>query len=69
MVVFASALSNHNPFLGYHGNFDEGAASCYKAAGAFGILALASAVTFIASAVRTKFGYGATSVRSDYSTV
>lgn len=69
MVLFASALGNHNTYLGYHGNFDEGAASCYKAAGAFGILALMSAVTFIAAAVRTKFGYGATAVRSDYSSV
>lgn len=69
MVLFASALSNHNAYLGYHGNFDEGAASCWKAAGAFGILALASAAVFVASAVRTKFGYGATAVRSDYTTV
>jgi hypothetical protein len=50
MLGFASALANHNPYLGYHGDFSEGAASCYKAAGAFGILAAISAVSFVISA-------------------
>lgn len=68
MLSFGSALENENPYLGFHGNFAEGAASCYKAAGAFGVLAALSALSFAVSAVRAKAGYG-TSTRADYSAV
>jgi hypothetical protein len=68
MLLFGSALGNHNAYLGYHGDFDAGAASCYKAAAAFGVLALVSAVSFAVSAVRAKLGHGA-SAPLDYSAV
>lgn len=68
MLGFGSALANHNPYLGFHGDFAEGAVSCFKAAGAFGFLAALSALSFAVSAVRAKAGHGA-SARSDYSAV
>ncbi len=66
MLMFGSALANHNEFLGYHENFDEGAKSCYKAAALFGGLALLSALSFTVSAVRSKMSGPA---RPDYSAV
>lgn len=54
MFAFGTALQAHNPFLGYHGDFDEAAASCFKTAVVFLVLALVSAFAFVASAVRSK---------------
>lgn len=48
---------------------EEGAASCYKAAGVFGLLAVVSAASFAFSAVRNKIRDGAAAPRSDYSAV
>lgn len=56
MVAFGTALKAHNPFLGYHGDFDEASASCFKTAIAFGVLAGVSLVSFIGTAVRAKAG-------------
>lgn len=48
---------------------EEGAASCYKAAGVFGVFAILSGASFVVSAVRTKLGHGAGVPRSDYAAV
>lgn len=68
MLTFGFALRAHNPFLGYHGNFDEAAHSCFKTALVFGILATLSAASVVVQAVRSKMGPPLT-VRGDYSPV
>lgn len=70
MLAFGFALRAHNPFLGYHGgDFDEAAASCFKTAAVFGVLAGLSAVAFVAGAVRSKMGPPAPVARGDYQAV
>jgi hypothetical protein len=68
MVAFGVALSNHNEFLGYHGDFDAGAAACFKTAGLFGAIALISLGSFALSAYRDKVGPSAP-VRGSYTAV
>lgn len=65
MVSFGIALARHNEFLGYHGDYDEGAKACFKTAGVFGMIAILSVVTFAVSAVRQKMSHGVGS-RNDY---
>lgn len=69
MLAFGYALKAHNPFLGYHGDFDEAAASCFKTAVIFGVLAGVSAISFVAGAVRSKMGPPAPVARGDYQAV
>lgn len=54
MVAFSLALRAHNPFLGYTGDYDEAASSCFKTAIAFFALSLISLVSFVISAMRAK---------------
>lgn len=61
MLAFGYALRAHNPFLGYEGDFDEAAASCFKTAAVFGVLAGVSFGSFVVSAVRSKMGHGTSS--------
>jgi hypothetical protein len=68
MVTFGVALSHHNEFLGYHGDFDAGAAACFKTAGLFGAIALLSFGSFAVAAYRQKVGPIAP-VRGNYSAV
>lgn len=68
MLLFGIALRAHNPFLGYHGDFDEAAAACFKTAFIFAILAGLSAASFVLSAVRAKMGPPAIT-RADYEAV
>jgi hypothetical protein len=65
MLAFAHSLSNHNPFLGFHGDFDEGASACYKTAGLFAIIGVLSCVSFGVTSVRQKLnaGHGAPAAR------
>lgn len=72
MLAFGLALRAHNPFLGFHGDFDEAAASCFKTAVVFGALAGVSALAFVAGAVRAKMGppgVAPPAVRGDYHAV
>lgn len=68
MVAFGFALQSHNPFLGYSGDFDEAASSCFKTAFVFGGLAGLSAGVFVLNAVKSKMG-PPTSTRGDYQAV
>lgn len=54
MLMFGISLRSHNPFLGYHADFDEAAASCFKTALIFLILSILSIVSFAITAVRAK---------------
>jgi hypothetical protein len=65
MTVFGGQLKAENPFLGFHGDFQEGAASCYKTAGLFAVIGVLSCVSFGVTAVRQKLnaGYGAPAAR------
>lgn len=54
MLSFGVALRAHNPYLGYEGDFDEAASSCFKTAFVFAILAAISALSFVGDAVRSK---------------
>lgn len=56
MFLFGRSLSAHNPFLGYDGDFDEAASSCFKTATIFLVLSAVSMASFVVSAVRTKMG-------------
>ena len=58
MLVFGSSLSNHNPYLGFHGDLDAAAKACFKTAWYFGGLACISLAYFVITAVRAKRGYG-----------
>jgi len=68
MVAFGFALRAHNPFLGYEGDFDEAATSCFKTAVVFGVLAGLSAGSFVVNAVKSKMG-PAPLARGDYQSV
>lgn len=54
MAVFGMALRAHNPFLGYHGDFDEAATACFKTAIIFTVLSVVSIISFVISALRSK---------------
>lgn len=54
MTLFGLAMRAHNPFLGFEGDYDEAAASCFKTAFVFVGLCLLSLAAFIVSAVRAK---------------
>lgn len=54
MACFGFAMQAHNPFLGYTGDFDEAASSCFRTAFVFGGLSALSFVTFVVGAVRSK---------------
>lgn len=69
MAVFGLALRAHNPFLGYHGDFDEAAAACFKTAVVFIFLCVLSLASFIVSAVRSKMDSVVVTARGDYQAV
>ncbi|CAN8071022.1 unnamed protein product [Agarophyton chilense] len=54
MLLFGIALKAHNPFLGFEGDFDEAAASCFKTAFVFLALSGLSLLSFVLGAVRSK---------------
>lgn len=54
MVAFSLTLGAHNPFLGYTGDYDEAASSCFKTAIVFFVLSLISLLSFVFSAMRAK---------------
>lgn len=54
MLAFGLALRAHNPFLGFHGDFDEAASACFRTASVFTLLAALSAAVFVGAAVRAK---------------
>lgn len=68
MLAFGVALADHNEFLGFEGDMDAGAASCYRTAALFCFFAIASAITFAIGAVRAKMGHGP-STRPEYASV
>lgn len=69
MVVFGFALRAHNPFLGYHGDFDEAASACFKTAVVFIILSAVSGLSFVVSAFRSKMESAPATTRGDYQAV
>lgn len=54
MLLFGFAMRAHNPYLGFDGDFDEAAGSCFKTAAVFAALSLFSLATFVVSAMRAK---------------
>ena len=68
MLGFGMALRAHNPFLGYTGDMDEAAASCFRTAFVFAGLSAASFGTFVIGAMRAKGG-PTPPAREDYAAV
>lgn len=66
MAAFGFAMKSHNEFLGYHGDFDLAAASCFKTAGVFGVISAVSLLAFVIGAVKTKLSPPPAAVRGDY---
>ncbi len=62
-------MRSHNEFLGYHGDFDKAAASCFKTAGVFGIISAVSFGFFVVGAVRAKLSPQQPVGRGDYQAV
>ena len=62
-------MRSHNEYLGYHGNFDEAATSCFKTAGVFAVISAISFVAFVGGAVRSKLSPPTANGRVDYTAV
>lgn len=68
MLALGASFRAHNPFLGYEGDYDEAASSCFKTAVVFGILSAVSALFFVYKAVRSKMSPQSI-IRGDYEAV
>lgn len=68
MVAFGFATAAHNPYLGFHGDFDVASRACFRTAAVFGVLGALSLVAFVLSAIRSKFS-PEPSARGDYHAV
>lgn len=69
MSAFGFAMKSHNKFLGYTGDFDKAAASCFQTAAVFGVISAVSFVAFVIGAVTTKLSPPPAAVRGDYHAV
>lgn len=68
MIAFGASFRAHDPFLGYEGDYDEAASSCFKTAAIFGVLCAISAIFFVYNAVRSKM-HPPSVTRGDYEAV